>query len=261
MVGLLGSRFVRTLIVPALSGRRAAHGHRPDDLDLGARQPRPDPRGRARRGHARARGVDALLRGGPRDHRALAALDGPRAGRPWRVPLAAARVDRRHGRAGRGGEPDDAVHRLRAALDPALRPVRDPPAPAHLARGRAEVPGGGLGGIGHAPVRPGARLRSHRRARVRRDREGARRRHRERLGPAAAQRHRALRDRACLQGVGGAVPPVDAGRLPGCAHADHHLHGGGHQGCRVRRLHPAVRPRLRPRRSSTGRRRSRCSPR
>ena len=259
MVGLLGSRFARAVIVPVLTRGGAPHRHRPHHLDLGAGQPRPDPRGRAGRGHARARHVDALLRGGPRDHRAVAALAGHRAGRPRRVPLAAARVDRGHGRAGRGGEPDDAVHRVRAALDPALRPVRDAPAPAHLARGRAEVPGGGIGGLGHAAVRPGAGLRRHRGAGVRRDRDGARQRRRERVGPAAAHRRRALRDRPRVQGVGGALPPVDAGRLPGRPHADHDLHGRGHQGGRVRGVHPSLRPRVRarPARLGPGARRAR----
>ena len=259
MVGLLGSRFVRTLIVPVLSAvvLLTAIGLTIWIWEPGNRAPILEG----------ALGVDTLALGmsmlfyvaglvtivlSLRSH-------GHRAGRAWRVPRAAAPVDRRHGRARGGGEPDDAVHRLRAALDPALRPVRDAPAAADLAGGRAEVPRGGLGGIGHAPVRPRARLRSHRRARVRRDCEGARQRHRERLGPAAAQRHRALRDRAGLQGVGGALPPMDARRLPGRAHADHHLHGGGHQGCRIRCLHQAVRPRLRPRPARLGRRRSRCS--
>ena len=81
--------------------------------------------------------------------------------------------------------------------------------------------------------------------RVRRDRDGARQRHGEPLGPAAPDRRRALRDGSRIQGLGGALPPVDAGRLRGRAHADHHLHGGGHQGGRVRRLHPALRPRAR----------------
>ena len=37
-----------------------------------------------------------------------------------------------------------------------------------------------------------------------------------------------------LQGVGRALPPVDARRVPGRPHADHDLHGGGHQGGRLR---------------------------
>ena len=37
-----------------------------------------------------------------------------------------------------------------------------------------------------------------------------------------------------FQGGGGAVPHVDARRLPGRAHAGHRLHGVGHQGRRVR---------------------------
>ena len=48
-------------------------------------------------------------------------------------------------------------------------------------------------------------------------------------------RARAARGRAAVQGVGGPVPHVDARRLPGRADAGHRVHGGVHEGGRVRR--------------------------
>ena len=54
---------------------------------------------------------------------------------------------------------------------------------------------------------------------------------------------RADRRRARVQGLGGAVPPVDAGRLRGRADADHRVHGGGDEGGRVRGHDPALRRR------------------
>ena len=57
--------------------------------------------------------------------------------------------------------------------------------------------------------------------------------------PAAADRHRADRDGARVQGLGRAVPPVDARRLPGRPHPDHRVHGGVDQGRGVRDL-PAL---------------------
>ena len=59
-----------------------------------------------------------------------------------------------------------------------------------------------------------------------------------------ARRHRPAARRARLQGRRGAVPPLDARRLPGRTDAGHRLHGVGRQGRRVRR--PAARPRRRP---------------
>ena len=50
---------------------------------------------------------------------------------------------------------------------------------------------------------------------------------------ALLHRHRAGGGRARVQGLGGAVPPVDAGRLRGRADAGHRLHGGGHEGGRA----------------------------
>ena len=43
-------------------------------------------------------------------------------------------------------------------------------------------------------------------------------------------RHRAVRGGPLLQVLGGAVPPVDAGRLRGRADAGDGLHGGRHEG-------------------------------
>ena len=61
--------------------------------------------------------------------------------------------------------------------------------------------------------------------------------------PAAARGRRARRRGARVQGLRGAVPPVDARRLRGRADADHGLHGRRHQGGRVRRPAAAVRRR------------------
>ena len=58
--------------------------------------------------------------------------------------------------------------------------------------------------------------------------------------------------RAGVQGVGGAVSPVDAGRLRGRADAGHRVHGRGHQGGRARRVPAAVRRRADQRREHVG---------
>ena len=86
-------------------------------------------------------------------------------------------------------------------------------------------------------------------------REGGRRRGRH----AVRGRDRADRHRARVQGVGGAVPPVDARRLRGRADADHRVHGGGDEGGRVRGADPAVRHRADQRPPTCGRRPSRRS--
>ena len=52
---------------------------------------------------------------------------------------------------------------------------------------------------------------------------------------AAARRARAADRRPAVQGRRGAVPHLDAGRLPGRADAGHRVHGGLHEGRRVRR--------------------------
>ena len=64
--------------------------------------------------------------------------------------------------------------------------------------------------------------------------------------PDAADRARADDRRLRLQGLGGAVPPVDAGRLRGRADADHGVHGHRHQGGGARRV-PALLRRRRDR--------------
>ena len=53
---------------------------------------------------------------------------------------------------------------------------------------------------------------------------------------AAADRHRPRRHGARLQGLGRAVPPVDARRLPGRTDSDHRVHGRRDQGGGVRGL-------------------------
>ena len=60
---------------------------------------------------------------------------------------------------------------------------------------------------------------------------------------AAAHRHRPEHGRPGLQGLGGALPPVDARRLRGRPDAGDRLHGRGHQGGRVRRLPAPLRRR------------------
>ena len=60
--------------------------------------------------------------------------------------------------------------------------------------------------------------------------------------PAAAHRRRARHRRPRVQGVGRALPPVDARRLPGRPHPGHQLHGRGDQGRRVRHRPALLRP-------------------
>ena len=55
--------------------------------------------------------------------------------------------------------------------------------------------------------------------------------------PLTADGDRPVRRRPLLQGLGRALPPVDAGRLRGRADADHGVHGGRHEGRRARRVH------------------------
>ena len=64
----------------------------------------------------------------------------------------------------------------------------------------------------------------------------------------AADRHRPAVGRPAVQGRRRAVPGLDARRLPGRPDPGHRLHGGRHQGRRVRRDHAPVlrRPRRRP---------------
>ena len=157
---------------------------------------------------------------------------GPARIRPRRVSLAAAGLDRRHVDTGQRSESDHAVHRHRAALDPALRAVRYRDAPCLVARVGAEVFDHRLGRFGDAGLRPRAALRRDGRDRLLSDRELDRRR--TQLRRAASDRRRAGARRTVLQGVGRAVSPVDTRCLRGRADADHGVHGGRHQGRRVR---------------------------
>ena len=92
-----------------------------------------------------------------------------------RVLRAAAQLGPRHGRARRGPEPGRAVPRLRAALDPALRAVRDAHAARAVARVGPEVPDHRLGRLGDAALRPGVPLRGDGHDRLRRHRRRRRR--------------------------------------------------------------------------------------
>ena len=77
--------------------------------------------------------------------------------------------------------------------------------------------------------------------------------------PAVPHLARADRHRPRVQGVGRAVPPVDAGRLRGRPDADHRVHGGGDEGGGVRGPAAAVRRGADQRGDRRGRRRWRCS--
>ena len=126
---------------------------------------------------------------------------------------------------------------------------------AHVARVGAEVPDHRLGRLGDAALRPGASSTARR---ARPTSPGSRRA----LGtgdahrPAVAHRHGAGARRPGVQGLGRAVPPVDARRLRGRADADHGVHGGRDEGRGVRRDAALLRRRADRRRSRLGARRS-----
>ena len=222
----------------AAHARDARRDVRARGRDLG-RQRQRDLR---RAGDGRPHAVPRLpvLRGGRGLRAARVAGDRPARGRARGVPRAAADGRAGHVRARGRDEPRDGVHRLRAALDPALRAVRDRDAARALARVGPEVPDHRVGRLGDAALRPRVRVRRDGRDELRRGRRGRPGGERRR---AAADRHRAGRGRARVQGLGGAVPPVDPGRLRGRADADHRVHGGRDQGGGVRRDHPLLRRR------------------
>ena len=148
------------------AGARDAGGHGgPGRLAVGREHD-------GRRGHARDRRPDAgadddLLHRRRRRGAAGVARDRADRGRARRVLRAAAGLGAGHGGAGRGAEPGGAVHRLRAALDPALRAVRHRDAPRALARERPEVPDHRLRRLGDAALRAGVHLRRDRVDRLR----------------------------------------------------------------------------------------------
>ena len=156
--------------------------HRPPAPARGARGPRPAARAgglprRHRPGHLAVRRAEGPHRRRPAPRRphdralvrvlhrrrgggaAVVARGGPARGGARRVLRAAAHLGRGHVGARRRAEPGDAVPRARAAVDPALRAVRDRDAPRDLARVGAEVPHHRLGRLGHPALRPGLHLR------------------------------------------------------------------------------------------------------
>ena len=105
--------------------------------------------------------------------------------------------------------------------------------------------------LGVLPLRPGAALRLRGLGRPRRHRDAP-----ARLG-AVATSCCSAGSRCCVVGLlfkagVGAVPHLDAGRLPGRADAGHRVHGGLHQGRRVRRDPAGALRRVRRHRAGTG---------
>ena len=134
-----------------------------------------------------------------------------------RVSAAGRAGDARHDADDLGQRPDGALCRPRAAVAGALRHRRLPARQRPLDRGRREVFRPGLGRLGHAAVRRLADLRLLRRHGLRADLAGADRRQ----GRRDRRHHRpGVRGGGPgLQGLGRAVPHVDARRLRGRADA------------------------------------------
>ena len=158
----------------------------------------------------------------------------------------------RHVRARGRDEPGHAVPGLRAAVHPALRDERGRDAARALARGRAQVPDHRVGRLGHAALRAGHGLRRDGLDRLRPDRPRAVEPRRPGQRSAPAHRHRLHDGRPGLQGLRGAVPPVDPGRLRGRPHAGDRLHGRGHEGGGLRDRPALLRPRRVPGRRRLG---------
>ena len=135
----------------------------------------------------------------------------------------------------RGERPDDALPRPRVVLD--LRSTscaRSTSTCARLAGGRAQVPRSSARfGSAVAPLRLGARLRGDRRPRLRRDRAARRRTPSttRSSSPASALIIAGLG----VQGLGRAVPHVDARRLRGRADAGDGVHVRGDEDRGARR--------------------------
>ena len=153
---------------------------------------------------------------------------------------------RRHDAVRRAQRPADHVRRARGAQPAAVPDQRaGPPAPAALAGGGGQVLPARRLRLGLLPLRPGAGLRRHRQRPPARHPRGRPRRGQRH--PARA-RARAAHRRPAVQGQRRAVPHLDAGRLPGGADPGHRLHGGLHEGRRVRGDPAAALRRLRHRR-------------
>ena len=123
-------------------------------------------------------------------------------------------LDGRHGHADLGRRPDRALSRARADEPRALRGRRLEPRFRAVDRSRPEVFRARRAVVRHAALRLLADLRLHRQRVVRRHRQGVGAgRHRADLRPGVPVRG------LLLQGLRGAVPHVDAGRLRGRADA------------------------------------------
>ncbi len=143
-----------------------------------------------------------------RRHRDVARLRQARAAAAVRIFGADRALDARHADADFGRRPDRALSRPRTDEPAALRRRRQPSRLAALDRGRTEIFRARRAVVGHAALRRLAGLRLHRHGELHRHRAGgAARRRRPDLRPGVSVR------RLLLQGFGGAVPHVDAGRL------------------------------------------------
>ena len=137
------------------------------------------------------------------------------------------------------------LRRARAALDPALRPLRLGAAPRAVARVRAQVPDHRLARLGDAALRARLRLRRLRVDRLRRASATA-------IGGSVLDDPLLLIGIAlaatglALQALDRALPPVDARRLPGRADPGDRVHGGGDEGGGVLRPGALLRGRARP---------------
>ena len=142
-------------------------------------------------------------------------------------------VRRRHDGVSRIQRPVDDVRCAGSSFAAPVPDVRAGPAsPPAVAGSGDEVLPAGCVLVGVLPLRRGVALR--------RDRHAAADRHPGCAGGArryldGAGGRRPAVGRPAVQGGCGAVPLVDSRRLPGRAHPDHRVHGGGHQGRGVRR--------------------------
>ena len=130
-------------------------------------------------------------------------------------------------------------------LDRAVRARRVRPQAPHVARSGPEVLPPGLVLLRDLPLRRRARVRRdgqhepHQDRRLPRDHHAPRRRR-------AVARHRAHARRSRVQGRGGAVPHVDARRVPRRADSRDRVHGRRDEGGRVRRDVAGAARRVRP---------------
>ena len=128
--------------------------------------------------------------------------------RKFEYPMLMLLVGRRHGHADLGDRPDRALSRPRTDEPVALRDRGHRPRFREIDRGRAEIFRPRRAVVRHAALRRLADLRRDRQHHLCRHRAG------RAAGRARADlRPRVPAGRALLQGLGGAVPHVDAGRL------------------------------------------------